>query len=61
MVYIFWFLFFFPLLLSVDKRSTLAKICGGLQSPQPPLPPPDFYLPVMIYVLIYVLIYTINI
>ena len=35
MVYIFWLLFFFPLLLSVGKRSILIKIWGGCSS-QPP-------------------------
>ena len=39
MVYIFWLLFSFPLLLSVDKRSTLAKIWGDC-SPLQPRPPP---------------------
>ena len=42
MVYIFWLLFFFPLVLSVDKRSTLAKIWGDCS---PPALPPGFYGP----------------
>ena len=35
MVYIFWLLFFFPLLLSVGKRSILIKIWGSA-APSPP-------------------------
>ena len=35
MVYIFWLLFLFPLLLSVNKRSTLAKIWGDCSPPSP--------------------------
>ena len=37
-------LFYFSLLLSIGKRSTLAKICGGCSPPHPALPPPQFLL-----------------